>query len=465
MHRAMHLAAGTVFALLLCAGRAFAAPSPMDAFVAEVLRNNPSLSARALTRAAVVREASAAGLWPDPIGAVMLDNVPEREGGGMPMIRYQVSQMVPWPGKLGLMRNAVTRRADRAQADTEARRLELVLDARRAYLMLALNARRRGINRASTGLLDIVQRASIARYGAGVGEHHDVSRAQVERNALDLALIDLDGERSAIVAMMNALWNRSSDALIADPAPSKGDVLALPPRREVEALALAQRPELKRMRAMQREENAMASLARRERYPDIMTSVWYNQVLGAPDSSGMMLGASLPVFGVRRQNRLAGAADLRSQSVERDVEAMRAMIRVEVADASRKVSTAGKTLAFLRDVAQKRAEDSFQSAVAGYSAGTLAIVGVLDAWRSLLAVELARAEAAVMQSMAWAAAAHAAATHTAATHTAATHAAAAATARGSAAGSAAAAKGGAAVRGAATATTIVCAARHGTTGS
>lgn len=268
--------------------------------------------------------------------------------------------------------------------------------------MLALNARRRGINRASTGLLDIVQRASIARYGAGVGEHHDVSRAQVERNALDLALIDLDGERSAIVAMMNALRNRSSDEAIADPAPSKGDVPALPPRRDLEALAIAQRPELKRMRAMRREENAMASLARRERYPDIMTSVWYNQVLGAPDSAGMMLGATLPVFGVRRQNRLAGAADLRSQSVDRDVEAMRAMIRFEIADASRKVSTAGKTLAFLRDVAQKRAEDSFQSAIAGYSAGTLAIVGVLDAWRSLLAVELARAEATVMQSMAWA---------------------------------------------------------------
>lgn len=84
----MLLAAGTLLALFLCAGRTFAAPSPMDAFVAEVVRNNPSLSARALTRAAVVREASAAGLWPDPFGAVMLDNVPEREGGGMPMIRW-----------------------------------------------------------------------------------------------------------------------------------------------------------------------------------------------------------------------------------------------------------------------------------------------------------------------------------------------------------------------------------------
>ena len=36
----------------------------------------------------------------------MVDRVPQAMGGEMPMIRYQVSQMVPWPGKLGLMREA-----------------------------------------------------------------------------------------------------------------------------------------------------------------------------------------------------------------------------------------------------------------------------------------------------------------------------------------------------------------------
>lgn len=402
MDRAVFSAVGCVLAMVLWTGSSVAAPSSMDAFVAEVLRNNPSLSARTLARAAVDREASAAGFWPDPSVAVMLDNVPEREGGEMPMVRYQVSQMFPWPGKLDLMQRAVARRGDRAQADTETRRLELVFDARRAYLMLALNAQRREINRGSKRLLDIVQRAALARYGAGVGDHHDVSRSQVERNALDLATIDLDGERSASLAMMNALRNKSSDTPIADPVVSKNGEPALPQRRKLEALALARRPELKRMRAMQREEGAMAALARRERYPDLMTSVWYNQMLGAPDSAGVMVGATLPVFGARKQNRLASAAELRSQSADRDAQAMRAMIRFEVADASRKVRTAAKTLAFLREVAQKRAEDSFQSAIAGYGTGTLDIVGVLDAWRALQAVELARAEASVMHSMAWA---------------------------------------------------------------
>jgi outer membrane protein, heavy metal efflux system len=402
MNRTVFAAFGCVLALVLWTAPTIAAPSAMEAFVAEVLRNNPSLSARTLARAAVDREASAAGFWPDPAVAVMLDNVPEREGGEMPMVRYQLSQMFPWPGKLDLMRAAVARRGDRAQADTDTRRLELVFDARRAYLMLALNAQRREINRGSKSLLDIVQRAALARYGAGVGDHHDVSRSQVERNALDLAAIDLDGERSAVLAMMNALRNKRSDAAIADPILAKDDEPALPRARKLEALALARRPELKRMRAMQREEGAMAALARRERYPDIMTSVWYNQMLGAPDSGGVMVGAALPVFGARKQNRLAGAADLRSQSVDRDAQAMRAMIRFEVADAARKVRTAAKTLAFLRDVAQKRAQDSFQSGIAGYGAGTLDIVGVLDAWRALQAVELARAEANVMHSMAWA---------------------------------------------------------------
>src|SRR5689334_9187788 len=84
----------------LVAFSACAADRELDAFVSEVIARNPGLKARVLERANVEREASAAGLWPDPQVSVMVDNLPERMGGEMPMVRYQVSQMVPWPGKL-----------------------------------------------------------------------------------------------------------------------------------------------------------------------------------------------------------------------------------------------------------------------------------------------------------------------------------------------------------------------------
>lgn len=385
-------------ALLIVTSTARAsADAAMDAYVAEVVRTNPSLSARALRRNAFSREAAAAPLWPDPQVAVMVDYYAGPESDSM--IRYQLSQMIPWPGKLGFMEEAALRRADAAAADTKTGRLELELEAKRAYLMLALNARRREVNRSSRGLVKTIADAALARYSAGSGGHHEVTRAEVEVNAVDVEAISLAGERVSIIAMMNALRNAPADRQIADPQlpPSAPQ---LPPQNRLFELAVARRPELEGMRAMQREEHAMAALARRERYPDLMTSVWYNQMRMGGDSIGVMLGATIPVFGVRRENRLAEAADLRGRSVAQDSAAMRAMIRFEVADAVRKVQTARRTLEFVQGVAQPRAQQSFLSSLSGYSTGIVEITGLLDSWRALQSAELARAEAAIALAVA-----------------------------------------------------------------
>jgi hypothetical protein len=169
---------------LLTTSPARAADPALERFVAEVVRKNPGLKARALERDSVRREASAAGIWPDPEVAVMLDNVPEQMGGEMPMVRYQVSQMLMWPGKLSLMEEALTRRAEGKAAGARTREIELIRDAKRAYFMLALNAGLREINRSSRELLTTIVNAAIARYSSGVGGHHEVARSEVERNAL-----------------------------------------------------------------------------------------------------------------------------------------------------------------------------------------------------------------------------------------------------------------------------------------
>ncbi len=77
----------------------------------------------------------------------------------MPMVRYQATQMFPWPGKLPLMRTAVEHQRDAASADVDVRKLDL--------------------NLATT-----IAQAVLGRYYTGIGGHHEVARAQVEVNAL-----------------------------------------------------------------------------------------------------------------------------------------------------------------------------------------------------------------------------------------------------------------------------------------
>jgi outer membrane protein, heavy metal efflux system len=387
-------ALGFAALLISTSARAESADAGMRAFVAEVIRQNPTLSARVLRRSAASREVSGSALWPDPQAVVMVDNLGGHEEEA-PMVRFQLSQMIPWPGKLDLMEQAALRRTDVAGAEVKSRRLELELEAKRAYWMLALNASKRKINRANRGLVKTITSAALARYSAGSAGHHEVARAQVELNAVDVEAIALTGERASIVAMMNALRNTPVEKAIPDPS-EPATTARLPPLPRLFELAAQRRPELEGMRAMQREEDAMAALARKERYPDLMTGVWYNKMIEGPEQSvGMMLGATIPVFGVRRQTRLGEAAGLRGRAVAQDAAGMRAMIRFEVADAVRKLTTAQRTLDFIRNSAQPRAQESFLSSLAGYSSGTVEITGLLESWRALQAAELARVEAAV----------------------------------------------------------------------
>jgi outer membrane protein TolC len=316
------------------------------------------------------------------------------------MLRYQLSQMVMWPGKLRLMESAAVELAEGAAADVDARRIELIREAQKTYLMFAQNHAYRQVNEATRRLLETVTRSALARYGAGTGGHHEVVRAEVERSTLEVEALALEGERTSMVAMLNALRDEPADAPIADPPAFEAVSVTGASSAELLRLALARRPELKRMRAMAREYGTMAELARRARYPDFMTGIWYNQMLGAPDTAGVMVGASIPVFSASRQNRRAEASELSVRSVRSEVSGMQAMIRFQVADALQRAQTAARSLALVTQVARPRAEQNFASALSSYATGSTDMVFVLDAWRALQRMELARVDAIIGEHLA-----------------------------------------------------------------
>lgn len=389
------------------AALAWVAPAGADdralqSYIGEVIAKNPSVRARVQRQQAAREDVRAAGRWPDPRVAVMVDRVP---GNAMtretmpPMVQYGVQQMVPWPGKLGLMREAAEAQAAQSGTEIDVRKLDLALDAKRAYWMLALNARRREVNRANRSLAVTIADATLGRYSTGIGGHHEVARAQVEVTALDVQLVDLEGERASTIAMINALRNEPVERAFSDPTPSLSPSLRLDHAKLAER-ALAARPELRGMRAMQSEAIAMASLERRERYPDVMGGIWYNQMVGMPDSGGAMIGATIPIFGYARQTHRAAAFDARADAASEDQAAVRAMIRYEVADAIVAVETATRQVELVSGVALPRARESFQASLASFGSGATDILGVLDARRSLQQAELALAEAEVRRELA-----------------------------------------------------------------
>jgi cobalt-zinc-cadmium efflux system outer membrane protein len=390
--------AALALACLLTAKPAWA-QTTADAFVADVLAHNPSLRAASGRHAALRAEADAEGRWPDPRLEFMVDNVPKNEGALMPMTRLTASQMVMWPGKLSAMRQMADSRAEVGQTAVAVRRLDLALDARRALAMLAMNALRREINRTSAHLLDSMVKVTRSRYASGTGGHHDLARAEVERNALELERLTLEGERISAVAMLNGLRNQPPATAIADPEANPLPAKQVD-REAVLAEALKNRPELQAMAAMTREMEQMTDLQRRERYPDFMTGIWWNQMFEGAATAGVMVGATVPIFSWHRASLRADAATLRAEAARADIEAMQAMIRAEVAQAATRLETAHRTQQFLRNVALRKVRETLDSALAGYATGSLDMTSLLEARRGLQVAELALAEAEVNRALA-----------------------------------------------------------------
>ena len=106
-----------------------------------------------------------------------------------------------------------------------------------------------------------------------------------------------------------------------------------------------------------------------------------------------MVGVTIPIFGYSRQGYRSDAFEARAESSARDADAMRAMIRFEVADAFARVQTTTRRLELIETVVLPKARESFETSLAGYGTSGVDIVGLLDARRSLQSASLALAEA------------------------------------------------------------------------
>lgn len=372
-----------------------------DAYVQEVLTRQPSVQAGALRREALLRESEASGIWQDPTLTVMGDYLPGTAAGAqMPMVRVQVTQMIMWPGKLPLMRDAVRSQAAAAGANLDGKKLDLAFEARRAYLMLVMNEKRRELNRADRGLAATIASAALGRYASQAGGHHEVVRAELDVQALDVEYQALVGEQQSMLAMLNTLRFQPPETPLSVPP------VRWTPARTFEAdplvaAAAKNRPELHEMSAMKDGMSKMASLARKEPYPDLMVGGWYNQMLmPAPNSFGVMVGGQIPLWGIERSGLKAEAFDNRAESVSRDAASMGAMIRAQVVDAKIRFDTAGRQVALLEGTVLPKARENFNTSLSAYSTGGVDVIGVLDSRRSLQSIELMLIEARIQREIA-----------------------------------------------------------------
>lgn len=313
---------------------------------------------------------------------------------GQVQVMTSVSQKLPFPGKLATRGAIAARDVAIAKHELENTRLQVAADARRAYWRLYAAVRGKEITTRSRSLVTQALQAAQARYRAGVATQDVVLRASVELRNLDNDLVTLAQQRDSAVAMLNSLLDRPAQAQIPDPAPATVGM----EDEELTALLDAARTNnpavqaaLERVEQF-RERRALASLNRK---PDLTLSAAFNAVSAdglsrvANGDNQWWIGFSinLPIW----LDRLAaGEREATRGALEAAGEAANERRRIEfrVTDAYARAKSMRDQAILLRDQIVPDAQQAVASSLAGYRAGTVPFLTMIDNWRRQLTFEL-----------------------------------------------------------------------------
>jgi outer membrane protein TolC len=314
---------------------------------------------------------------------------------------YSLSQMIPFPGKLGAMKKAELKNKEMLQFDKTSLEQELVYKIKQNFFDIYLIDRQIAINANSQQLLKRIIEIARSQYEVGMGKQADILRAQTELSVLKRKMAIFEQRRRSMTAMINAIRSKPSATSI-DTIPEIEPVLiadtALPPAGK------QNRPEVKSMQAAVRMKEAELSAVQKEWLPDFMVKGTYqnrrptavsNDPMAAEsgaasvdngDHWSVMLGFTIPVAPWSYKKNAAAVALKKSAIAEgqANLEEMQNMISSQIEEAYAEVQSTARQISISRTSLLPQAEMAFQSALASYQTGGQEFTMLLDTQRMLL---------------------------------------------------------------------------------
>lgn len=383
--------------------------SALRALASEALERSPGLRAGFARARAAAQEAPQVASLPDPTAEATAFLLPPETRVGPQRLMLGFSQALPWLAKLDLKEAAALQEAVALEREVQADRLRLVTEVRRLYYELLFLDRSREIVTTLLEDLDQHEEVAQARYATGVGSTQAVLKLQAEMTSAQQELLDLDAREVALRARLNALRDRPAATPVTRGAlPEVIREVGLKPEQLLDQ-ARSVRPELQAADARLTRADLVERLARMARRPDFKVGVTYTlvtsrdddpaRVLAPPgdgnDVFGLRGGVTLPIRKRSRSAAIQEALEMRSHAVDEKRHTELA-IETEVGDLAERLPLAWRRLRLLEDLLIVQADEALESAEAGYIAGALNTLDLVDAeevlFEALTAVDKARVD-------------------------------------------------------------------------
>ncbi|HXH71333.1 MAG TPA: TolC family protein [Mariprofundaceae bacterium] len=381
-----------VFSAVLSIAPACANGAPLTLADAEALAkaHNPALAgavAGAKAKAAVPPQA---GSLPDPVFSLGALNLPvdtfSTSQEAMTQMQLGISQALPFPGKLGLKRQAAERLAEAAAENSDEVRLTLLRNVRIAWWNLAwLDKTLSIIGRNQALLRNLVQIAE-TRYKTGKGLQQDVLLAQLELSKLLEKEMELKAAREKQAADLNALLGQPSATPVTLPPIADTPPVVSPDISGLKDWAHDHRPLLAAMRQQVAAAGDMVALADKEYYPDFRLGAAYgfrrgNNPNGSrrADLASVQLSLTLPIFTGDKQDRLVDQRRAEQAQAEFSWQDAANQVDAEIDAAAADLRAASARVELFRQGILPQARQTTASMLAGYQVSSVDFLNLVRA--------------------------------------------------------------------------------------
>src|SRR5262245_59632667 len=297
------------------------------------------------------------------------------------------SQEIPFPGKLATKGKMANAAAEAEWWAYEQTRLNVVAEVKDAYFDIYYILKAIETVTKNKDLLEKFAKIAEASFAVGKGIQQDVLKAQVEISKLIDQLTVLEQRRQTAEARLNSLLFREPETPVGIPEEIK-------PRdftyglAELNELALTSYPTLKAQRRRIDREQYGVELAKKDFYPEFSVGLTYFNRPGMPEMYGVNVGMKLPLYFWQKQRPAVAEATAGAAAEKQRLENITTLLFFRIKDHYLAATTAERLVKLYGTTIIPQSSLALESAIAGYEAGKVDFLTLLDNLMTLRNYEL-----------------------------------------------------------------------------
>lgn len=363
--------------------------------------DNPNLAEVQERYKALLEVPSQVGALPDPMVSLNAMNFPtdsfDRDQEPMTQLQVGISQVIPFPGKLGLKEEAAAYDAKAAGHSVDEVRLQLVKNVKSKWWQLYYLDRALDTVKNNQVLLRQFITVAQTKYETGKGLQQDVLLAQLELSRLMDQEIQLSAIRRNQAIKLNILMDRPANDVVVLPDQVSKLMPALVDESALYLQAESSRPLLKKMETKIEAAESRLDLAKRDYYPNFKLGVTYGDRTGdnpppmggsRSDFFSVMVGVKIPLYSGRKQSK---AVSQRSSELQMNHYALldeKGMVMAAISSAVTDYQEAKQQFSLYGSGIVPQAQQTVQSMLAGYQVSEVDFLNLVRSQMTLFNYEL-----------------------------------------------------------------------------